>query len=66
MVSAKNKEKACMNCKTIYIGDKCTNCGETPSSESFKGRLHIFDHEKSELAENLNIRYNGEFAIKLK
>jgi len=29
------KEKACLNCKKIYIGDKCSNCGETPASDSF-------------------------------
>jgi RNA polymerase subunit RPABC4/transcription elongation factor Spt4 len=60
------KEKACLNCKTIYFGDKCTNCGETPATETFKGRMHVFDAEKSEIAENLKINTNGEFAIKLK
>ena len=60
------KEKACLNCKTIYFGDKCTNCGETPATETFKGRMHVFDAEKSEIAENLGINKNGEFAIKLK
>ena len=59
------KEKACLNCKTIYFGDKCTNCGETPATETFKGRMHVFDAEKSEIAENLKININGEFAIKL-
>jgi RNA polymerase subunit RPABC4/transcription elongation factor Spt4 len=60
------KEKACLNCKTIYFGDKCTNCGETPATETFKGRMHVFDAEKSEIAEKLEIHNNGEFAIKLK
>ena len=60
------KEKSCLNCRAIYFGDKCPNCGETPSSESFKGRIHIFDAEKSELAENMKINANGEFAIKSK
>ena len=59
------KEKACLNCKTIYFGDKCTNCWETPATETFKGRMHVFDAEKSEIAENLGINKNGEFAIKL-
>ena len=60
------KEKACLNCKRIYTGDKCTNCGETPASETFKGRIHIFDAKKSELAENMKINTEGEFAIKSK
>ena len=44
------KEKACLNCKAIYMDDKCPKCGETPSSDSFKGRLHVFNAEKSEVA----------------
>jgi RNA polymerase subunit RPABC4/transcription elongation factor Spt4 len=32
----------------------------------FKGRVHIFDAEKSELAENMGINKDGEFAIKSK
>jgi RNA polymerase subunit RPABC4/transcription elongation factor Spt4 len=60
------KQKACLNCKAIYEGDKCTNCGETPSSDSFKGRVHIFNAEKSELAHNMEINNDGEFAIKAK
>ena len=35
------KEKACLNCKAIYQGDKCPICGETPSNESFKGRVYV-------------------------
>lgn len=61
-----SKEKACLNCKTIYIGDKCTNCGETPSTDKFKGRIHIFNSEKSELAYNMSIYSQGEFTIKTK
>lgn len=61
-----NKEKSCLNCKAIYFGDKCPKCRETPASESFKGRVHIFDAEKSELAENMGINKEGEFAIKSK
>ena len=60
------KQKACLNCKAIYEGDKCTNCGETPSSDSFKGRVHIFNSKESELAHNMEINKEGEFAIKTK
>jgi RNA polymerase subunit RPABC4/transcription elongation factor Spt4 len=60
------KEKACLNCKTIYFGDKCPSCDATPATETFKGRLHVFNAEKSELANRLKIKKEGEFAIKLK
>jgi len=66
MVAKANKEKSCLNCKAIYFGVKCPKCGETPASDSFKGRVHIFDAEKSELAENMKINKEGEFAIKSK
>jgi len=60
------KEKSCLNCRTIYMGTKCPNCGETPSSDAFKGRVHVFDAENSELAHNMKINSKGEFAIKSK
>jgi len=60
------KEKSCLNCKAIYVDDKCPKCGETPSSESFKGRIHVFNPEKSEIADKLDIHKEGEFAIKSK
>jgi RNA polymerase subunit RPABC4/transcription elongation factor Spt4 len=60
------KEKACLNCKTIYEGDKCSNCGSTQKNDKFKGRIHIFDNKKSELAYNMDITMEGEFAIKTK
>ncbi len=63
---APTKEKVCLNCKAIYIGVKCPKCEETPSTDTIKGRLHVFNSEKSEIADKLNIRYNGEFAIKTK
>jgi len=60
------KEKSCLNCKAIYVGDKCPKCGETPASETFKGRVHIFNPDESELADKMNIHKDGEFAIKSK
>ncbi|MCR4284590.1 MAG: DNA-binding protein [archaeon] len=61
-----SKDKACLNCRSIYFGDKCLNCGETPASETFKGRIHVFNSEKSEMADNMGLRSEGEFAIKSK
>ena len=60
------KEKSCLNCRAIYIGAKCPQCGESPASDSFKGRVHIFDKEKSEIAYRMKINKEGEFAIKPK
>lgn len=65
-MASKTKEKACLNCNKIYIGDRCPNCNETPSSDSFKGRMYVFNSEKSEISNKLKINSNGEFAIKSK
>lgn len=60
------KEKACLNCKRIYEGDKCPACENTQSSENFKGRLHVFNPEESEIAKKVGIKKAGEYAIKSK
>lgn len=59
------KEKACKICKTIYEEeDKCPKCDSRESTESFKGRVVILNHEKSEIAEKLNLNSEGNFALK--
>ena len=58
------KQKACKVCKRIYEGDKCPNCESKESTENFKGRIHILNPEKSEIAGKLNMKEKGNFAIK--
>lgn len=58
------KEKSCLNCKMIYEGDKCPNCGGTQSSDSFKGKIYVFNAEESEMANNMKINAKGLFSIK--
>jgi DNA-directed RNA polymerase subunit E" len=60
------KEKACLNCKVIFDGPQCPICGETTFTESWKGRVYIFNAEKSEVAKNMKLNKNGLFAIKVK
>lgn len=60
------KEKACKNCKMIYQGDKCPGCGSQESTDSFKGRLIIFNPEQSEIAKKLKIKEKGTYTIKTK
>ena len=59
------KEKACKNCKLIYEGDVCPNCGKKDTSDAFKGKIEIVNPEKSELANNLKIHKKGVYAIKI-
>lgn len=60
------KSKACKICKTIFEGEKCPKCESKESSDSFKGRIVILNPEKSEIAQKLNIKEKGNFAIKVK
>ena len=58
------KQKACKLCNTIYEGDKCPRCESKEATEGFKGRVVILNPEKSEIAQKLNIKDKGNFAIK--
>lgn len=60
------KEKACLTCRIIFEGDKCPICNETTTTESFKGRVYIFNERESTVAKNMGISKKGEFAIKTK
>jgi DNA-directed RNA polymerase subunit E" len=58
------KQKACKNCNKIYEGEKCIKCDSRESTDSFKGRIVVFNPEKSEIAKKLNLKEKGNFAIK--
>ena len=58
------KEKACKICNTIFEGDKCPKCESKESTESFKGRIVVLNPEKSEIAQKINLKSKGNFAIK--
>ncbi|GIU68226.1 MAG: DNA-directed RNA polymerase subunit E'' [Candidatus Pacearchaeota archaeon] len=59
-----SKQKACKECNTIYEGENCPNCNSKESTESFKGRILILNPEKSEIAQKINIKKKGNYAIK--
>ena len=60
------KEKACRQCKAVYEGAKCPQCGSTESLDTFKGKVAVINPELSEIAQKLQIKQKGVFAIKLK
>ncbi len=60
------KEKACKQCKTIYEGNKCPKCSSSEFVEGFKGKVFVINPERSELAQNLNIKEKGIFAARLR
>ena len=58
------KQKACKICNKIYDEDKCPDCDSKESTTTIKGRIVVLNQEKSEIAEKLNIKGKGNFAIK--
>ena len=58
------KKKACKNCKIFVKGNECPLCKSSDLTTSWKGRIVIFDTEKSDIAKKLNIKVKGEYAIK--
>lgn len=61
-----SKPKACKICNTIHEEDKCPKCESREFTENFKGRIVLLNPEKSEIAQKLNLKDKGNFAIKTK
>lgn len=61
-----SKQKACKSCKKVYEGEKCPDCGGQEYTEDFKGRVIVFDTEKSEIAKKIKASKPGVYAIKTK
>ena len=60
------KKKACKKCKLVVTGSECPNCKSTSFSTNWQGRIYIIDSNKSEIAEKINIKTKGEYAIKVR
>ena len=59
------KDKACKICNTIFTsGEKCPKCDSKENTEGFKGRIVVLNPEQSEIAQKLNLKDKGNFAIK--
>ena len=58
------KTKACKICKVIHDKTKCPECDSKETTEIIKGRIIVLDPEKSEIAQKLNLKSKGNFAIK--
>jgi DNA-directed RNA polymerase subunit E" len=57
-------KKACRNCNMIFEGEKCHSCGGNDATDSFKGRVIIFNPEESEIAKRIKMGKKGTYAIK--
>lgn len=59
-------KKVCKNCKIFVKGDECPICKKNQFSTSWKGRIHIINEKKSEIAKRLGAELKGEYAIKVR
>ena len=60
------KKKVCKRCKMFVEGNECPVCKTSQFSTSWQGRLNIIDASKSIIAEKINIKSKGEYAIKVR
>jgi len=58
-------QKACKKCKILVEGDQCPICQGNSFTDSWKGKVIIFDSEKSEIAKHLKIKQQGSYAVKV-
>jgi len=68
-------KKVCKTCKMFIEGNNCpagkhgNDCGvvnPTKLSDNWKGRIFIFDPEKSLIAKRAGFKNKGEYAIKVR
>jgi len=57
-------KKVCRQCKIFVEKDVCPLCHNADFVDSWKGRIFILDPAKSQIAEKLEIKAKGEYAIK--
>lgn len=60
------KRKVCKECKIFVKGDECPLCHGKDLTTNWEGRIIITDANKSEIAQKLNLKIKGEYAIKAK
>jgi len=59
-------EKACRNCHTLTTGNICPNCKSTALSDDWTGIVVILDPGESYIAEKLNVKKPGRYALKVR
>lgn len=59
------KKKVCKKCKIFVEGEECPLCKGNQFVTNWKGRIHILDANKSEIAKKIEIKVKGEYAIKV-
>jgi DNA-directed RNA polymerase subunit E" len=58
------KKKVCKKCKLFVEGPECPICKGNQFTQNWQGRILILDSAKSDIAQKINIKIKGEYAIK--
>ena len=58
--------KVCKNCKIFVKGETCPVCKGNQFSTNWRGRIHILNKEKSEIAKRIEAKEKGEYAIRVR
>jgi len=58
--------RACRHCKNINDETVCPVCKNTEFSDDYSGLLVVVDPENSILAEKLNTKEQGNYALKIR
>jgi DNA-directed RNA polymerase subunit E" len=59
-------EYVCKKCNRILKGKNCAICNTTDVTDKWKGRVVIFNPDKSEIASKMGITIPGRYALKVK
>ena len=57
--------RACKSCQYITVSEECPRCGSQTSKE-WQGMVAIADWQKSEIAKQMGITENGNYALKVR
>ena len=60
------KKKVCKRCKIFVDGNECPICKSNQFSNNWQGRLYIVDPLKSMIAQKIEVKAKGEYAIKVR
>ncbi len=59
-------KKVCKKCKIFVDENMCPICKGTEFITTWKGKISILNVEKSEVAKKLDIKKEGDYAIKIR
>jgi len=60
------RPRACRTCKIITEENACPICRSTDLSDDFSGLLIVLDPENSQLAEKIDLKEEGKYALRIR